>query len=117
MEKIRKRIQMEHDAVAARLQQLATGTPDAATSIDDAVRDLGDHVEAHTRREMGFITRERLVERLNRLRGALQRIERGRYGICVNCGEPIAPKRLRALPDAETCLPCQERMERGLLVA
>jgi len=117
MEKIRKRLQMEHDDVATRLQQLATGAPDAATSIDDAVRDLGDHVEAHTRREMGFITRERLVERLNRLRAALDRLARGRYGICVKCGKSIAPKRLQALPDAETCLPCQEQMERGLLVA
>lgn len=40
---------------------------------------------------------------------ALARMEAGTYGICVNCGEPIAPARLRALPAAELCIRCAEK--------
>ncbi len=42
---------------------------------------------------------------------ALGRLAAGRYGLCAECGEPIPPARLRALPFAVRCLPCQERLE------
>ena len=42
---------------------------------------------------------------------AMHLLAEGRYGQCVNCGKPIAPGRLRALPFALRCLPCQERFE------
>jgi RNA polymerase-binding protein DksA len=41
---------------------------------------------------------------------ALARIESGTYGTCARCGEPIAPARLRALPAAEHCIRCAERI-------
>ena len=44
---------------------------------------------------------------------ALHRLAGGRYGLCADCGEPIQSARLRALPFAVRCLPCQERIERG----
>lgn len=40
---------------------------------------------------------------------ALQKMEDGTYGLCYNCGvppQPIDPKRLKAFPEAETCLKC-----------
>jgi DnaK suppressor protein len=46
---------------------------------------------------------------------ALGRIERGDYGECVNCGEPVQEKRLEAVPWARYCLKCQDLQERGLL--
>jgi DnaK suppressor protein len=39
---------------------------------------------------------------------ALDRLEAGDYGTCIACEEPIPPKRLRALPWARYCIPCQE---------
>ncbi len=42
---------------------------------------------------------------------AMHLLAEGRYGQCVNCGEPIPLGRLRALPFALRCLPCQERFE------
>ena len=39
---------------------------------------------------------------------ALDRLEAGDFGTCLNCEEPIPTKRLRALPWARYCIPCQE---------
>lgn len=39
---------------------------------------------------------------------ALDRLNSGDYGTCLSCEEPIAPKRLRALPWARYCVKCQE---------
>jgi DnaK suppressor protein len=39
---------------------------------------------------------------------ALDRLNSGDYGICLACEEPIPAKRLRALPWARFCVPCQE---------
>jgi DnaK suppressor protein len=39
---------------------------------------------------------------------ALDRLATGDYGICPACEEPIAPKRLRAVPWARYCIRCQE---------
>lgn len=46
---------------------------------------------------------------------ALVRVEKGEYGECVNCGEPVAEKRLDAVPWTRYCLKCQDMQERGLL--
>ena len=40
------------------------------------------------------------------IRGALKRIEDGRYGVCAACGQPIGAARLAAVPTAVTCLQC-----------
>ncbi len=45
------------------------------------------------------------------IRAALERIERGDYGICELCGEPIPIKRLMAIPWASTCVMCQAGTE------
>jgi DnaK suppressor protein len=37
---------------------------------------------------------------------ALGRIKDGSYGICVRCGEDIAPERLEARPEAALCIAC-----------
>ena len=61
---------------------------------------------------MSFATRERLTRRLSQLTAALERLERDDYGRCTVCGQRIEPERLVAIPEAATCLACQERQER-----
>ena len=50
--------------------------------------------------------------RMNQIDEALRAIERGDYGLCQNCGAQIPIARLRAMPDAKYCVPCQEELER-----
>jgi DnaK suppressor protein len=44
--------------------------------------------------------------RLNALDAALARVQAGTYGICVSCGTTIPTGRLRARPEATTCIRC-----------
>jgi len=53
------------------------------------------------------------VERANRLAEALERLREGEYGTCEKCLEPIAPVRLKAMPEVTTCVLCQDRLERA----
>jgi DnaK suppressor protein len=71
---------------------------EAATDADLRERDLREQL--------------RWREREARLRAALAAIEAGTYGICEDCGEEIPEGRLRALPDAVRCMPCQRRASR-----
>ncbi|MEU6773573.1 TraR/DksA C4-type zinc finger protein [Streptomyces sp. NPDC046759] len=45
-------------------------------------------------------------EHLNDLDRALERLERGDYGRCEQCGEPIPTERLEVRPAAKTCVRC-----------
>jgi DnaK suppressor protein len=48
---------------------------------------------------------------LAKVRLALERIDRGTYGYCLSCGNPLSQGRLNAMPDAELCVTCQEKQE------
>lgn len=53
-----------------------------------------------------------LLSELRDVEAALARMTAGTYGECVDCGEPIAPARLRAYPAATRCIACQGARER-----
>ena len=44
--------------------------------------------------------------RLAKLRQVVKGIDEPDYGLCLECGEEIAPKRLLALPESELCIDC-----------
>jgi RNA polymerase-binding transcription factor len=48
-------------------------------------------------------------QRLEETEAALARVDDGNYGLCGNCGEPIATERLDALPAARYCTACRAR--------
>lgn len=115
MESIRERLEKDLRAAVGRLRQLG-----GAAVLDELPGAIGDNspfadevdeIRASEDREIGFATRELLVERVNRLSEALDRLNEGEYGICVECGERIAPARLRAMPEVTTCVRCQDRLE------
>lgn len=47
--------------------------------------------------------------KLKDVKNALEKIEKGGYGICENCGKEITEERLLACPEAKTCLKCNEK--------
>ena len=64
-------------------------------------------------REIAMQGLDRRAGLVRQLRSAIDRIEDGTYGICRECEEEIAPKRLRAIPWAELCIQCQEAADRS----
>jgi RNA polymerase-binding protein DksA len=44
---------------------------------------------------------------------ALDKIKKGTYGLCDNCGQPINPERLEALPQANLCLNCKALLSKN----
>ncbi|WP_294608962.1 TraR/DksA family transcriptional regulator [uncultured Roseovarius sp.] len=49
------------------------------------------------------------MDEIARIRAALARIRDASYGICVGCGEHIAPERLDVLPETPLCRACAAR--------
>ena len=48
---------------------------------------------------------------LQRIDGALQRLDDGEFGLCRTCDEPINPQRLMFDPAVLTCITCAELSE------
>lgn len=48
---------------------------------------------------------------LDQIHEALARFEAGTYGMCAECGQPIAKPRLQAIPYASYCIECARKME------
>jgi phage/conjugal plasmid C-4 type zinc finger TraR family protein len=101
-------LRAELDAVVTRLH---TDTEVPKTSVVGG--DFLDVAQDIEHQELARLSATRLTERARRLRMALTRVSSGEYGACSECGASIPPKRLLAVPEATTCVPCQERLERN----
>jgi DnaK suppressor protein len=72
------------------------------------VADPLDMTQQAAEREIAVHNLDRDSALLQRLRSAMTRLNDGSYGVCLQCDEEIAPKRLKAIPWAELCIQCQE---------
>ena len=78
------------------------------STVDNHPADLGTEM---FEREKDIGLRSNAVRRLRDIDTALERMESGLYGVCMECGQAIAPARLEAFPSALTCIHCQEQKE------
>jgi RNA polymerase-binding transcription factor len=74
--------------------------------------DLADRASVETDRAVVLRTRDRERKLLAKIGEALERIDNGSYGFCVETNEPIGLRRLEARPIATLSLEAQERHER-----
>lgn len=70
-----------------------------------------EHDDVDTQAEIDLAVLQIKSETLTRITAALRRLDQGHYGTCVECSHEIAAARLRALPFAVRCTPCEERRE------
>lgn len=63
-------------------------------------------------REKNLALLNTLERRLEQIISAMRAIDKGLYGVCERCGQPIDPARLEVKPDATLCLKCQQEVER-----
>lgn len=81
----------------------------------DLVQGAGDPEDAATADvliHLNLSEIDRDTEELRAIQDALARLKRGEYGFCQRCRQPIAPRRLEALPHATLCIDCQTLIER-----
>jgi DnaK suppressor protein len=97
------------DARRNELEALLRDRDDIAVNLS---ADMLDQIQNAQEREMAIGNLERASARLSEVRSALQRIQRGAFGICVDCQEDISMKRLTAVPWTTSCLACREATDR-----
>lgn len=59
---------------------------------------------------LGLATNEQKIS--NRIDEALEKMENNTFGLCELCGKKISKVRLKAVPYAELCVPCQQKQEK-----
>lgn len=88
-------------------------TGDASRQLDtDDVPDIGDMSTRSYDRDVLYNLSEVQRQKIRDIDTALDLLERGEYGICVRCGDEIAPKRLEVRPFSCYCVECKTEVER-----
>ena len=72
-----------------------------------------EEIQAASQRALAVSNLDREFNQLRNARAALGRIQEGSFGICQECEDDIAPKRLAAVPWAQFCIRCQEAVGRN----
>jgi DnaK suppressor protein len=90
-------------------------TEDRLLGVDQVI-ESGDQASTGVEKDIQIEVLEIKNRTLRAIDGALERLERGRYGQCEECGEEIEQARLEAVPFALYCVSCQreaEKVEKG----
>jgi len=99
------------DEVRTINQDEADSTPVADRHAQ--VEDFGERGEHRLRAEVRFAEKERDIDELLAIAAAKERMTRGAYGECIDCGVDIPLARLEVSPASARCLPCQEKYEQS----
>jgi len=93
-------------------RELLSGTSDREEIlIENAAEDF-DRLQQQMNREVAIRNLDRESKLLKEVNAAMKRVEEGSYGTCLRCEEEIPEKRMKAVPWAAYCVPCQEAIER-----
>jgi DnaK suppressor protein len=106
--KQREQLESEHIRLTSELEQL-----EASGSSSDERREgspFGKREEEATETlelEKRLALENRVRQELASIEHALEKFEKGTYGMCDNCGKAIDPERLEVLPQASLCVNCK----------
>jgi RNA polymerase-binding transcription factor len=89
----------------------STGTRPLPASVDVNSRqgDLADQASGNNEVHIQLKLKQTDAKILQAIEEALYRMEKGVYGICRDCGDPIAPARLEAIPWTRVCITCKQK--------
>ena len=115
LQQYRKILMGMKEKVTSQIKQISD---DASSSQKDQAGDVSGHAlhmadvatDMYDREfSLGLASNDR--ELLYKIDEALQRIQENAFGNCCECDKPIPSARLKAIPYAQTCLKCQEKIE------
>jgi DnaK suppressor protein len=101
-------LRAELERQLARLQRSMKFTEEAVRPVELDQTAVGrlSRMDSIQNQSLSRELQDREVARLSQIHGALSRIDRGAYGTCVECGEPIVFERLFVFPEAPECAAC-----------
>lgn len=112
-EKLKENLKKEEKLLIGELESLAN-TPRVDTNYETRFPSFGSHTAEQdenaeeVEKYIGSLSIEhRLEGQLKDIREALEKMEKGLYGICERCKKEIAMERLEASSAAKTCLKCR----------
>ena len=111
IEGLREQLQARRRDLLAQIE----GVDDAVRPVELDQQSVGrvSRVDAIQQQQMALANRQQAAALLRNVELALQRIDDGSYGACLECGEAIAEARLQAQPWAGLCIDCQSAREAG----
>ena len=98
-------------ALQSKLKELLQPSAERDSIKVETFADPLDQLNSAAIRELAIHLVDRNSKLISEVRSALARIEEGAYGLCESCEDPIAAKRLDAVPWARLCIACQGRQE------
>jgi len=110
IEHFKKRLQDKQRELESSLATLESEGRDFGEA---EVRDSTDDATTSQATSESFDEGTILSQTLEQVRNALDRIQNGTFGKCVDCGRPIEPARLEAIPWTPYCLAHQEKHDRA----
>lgn len=97
--------------IGEALERRKEGT--ATVELDQQSVGRLSRMDEMQRQAMAKSGRQSLEQRQQQVRAAVLALERGVYGTCRECEEPIGYARLKARPETPFCLECQGAREGG----
>ena len=79
--------------------------------MDDPAQDQGDQANSAALETLQSSLQSNEFEEYKMILKALELINTGEYGICIECEQSISEKRLNSYPNATRCIACQEALE------
>lgn len=110
----RPKVQQKLLEQKAQLERAVIATVQQGRQSEEENRiDPADQAMMSYQRELIFSQGTNEHTQLSLVKLALERMQEGSYGECLECGETIRPKRLEAVPWTPYCISCQEKIENG----
>ncbi|MBA3046893.1 TraR/DksA family transcriptional regulator [Patescibacteria group bacterium] len=81
--------------------------PDFGNKSDENVQEIGAY-------STNLATEKILEKTLIDIEDALDRINKGSYGVCKYCGQEIEKKRLLARPVSSACIECKNKLQKAV---
>lgn len=108
----KRQLLAERERTQAELKRLRSYLEVEAERIINSGEDSVDAAADIYEREKTLAIIQTLQNKLLAIEHALRAAEKGSYGICEICGQPIDPERLEVMPHTTTCIKCQAKLER-----
>jgi DnaK suppressor protein len=108
----RQQLQALRSALLTQIAEQRGGSRSRADVAADHFMNAEDsHAQVTSQRDLEFAINEHETAELAELELALLRLEAGTYGVCIDCQAVIPESRLKARPEAQRCMSCQEKIE------